>query len=331
MQGAETSTRRPAWAWPCGLAALAVVAALPWLLGPFHVRIVQQILLFGGLAIAWSLLGGFTTYWSFGHTAFVGLGAFAAGLIEQQLSPGLPAMLKLVIGLAFAVGLSAAIAVAVAVPVLRLRGIYFAVAMLAVAEILGEASRNFDVFQGAIGFTFPLLRVSGLSTIQVFYYLFFALFIVSGAVFLWLKNSRLGVGLTSIGQDEDTAAMLGVPTERYKLIAFVLSAMLTTAGGVLYGHSLGFITSGSVFRIDISFNLILFCMIGGLGTLLGPMIGAVIMIVLTQVVLGELLDFHMMITGSLLIAIVLLAPKGLIGTAQRFLGRRRPRQMEPAS
>ncbi|WP_119462601.1 branched-chain amino acid ABC transporter permease [Rhodospirillaceae bacterium SYSU D60014] len=313
----------PATVWALAALLLAGAVVLPFVASPFHLRLAQQILLFGGLAVAWNLLGGFTTYWSFGHAAFFGLGAFAAGLLGQQLGAEFSVAARLIIGLAFAVAISLVAAVAVALPVLRLRGIYFAIAMLAFAQILGEVSKTFDLFQGAMGFPLPLLKFPGLEKVQLFYFLFLLFCLVSVAVFVLVKRSRLGVGLTCIGQDEDTAAMLGVPTERYKLVAFVLSAMLTAAGGVLYVYGLGFMTSETVFRIDISLNLILFSMVGGIGTVAGPLIGATIMILLTQVVLGDLLDLHMMLTGAVLIAMVILAPKGLLGLFRRAWSRRR--------
>lgn len=318
------NTHIPAAVWVLSALALAAALALPFVLPPFHLRLAQQILLFGGMAVGWGLLGGFTNYWSFGHTAFFGLGAFAAGLLGQQLDPALPVGARLLIGLAFAVGLALIAAVAIAIPVLKLRGIYFAIAMLAFAEILGEVTKTFDSFHGTTGFPLPALMMPGLTKVQLFYFLFLALFLANVAIFVWLRNSRIGMGLTCVGQDEDTAAMLGIPTERYKLIAFVLSAVLTAIGGVLYGYSLGFISTGSVFRIDISLNLILYSMLGGIGTVLGPIVGAAIMIVLTQVVLGDLLDMHMALTGAVLIAMVILAPKGAMGLLQKVWHRYRP-------
>jgi branched-chain amino acid transport system permease protein len=267
------------------------------------------------------MLGGFTQYWSFGHTAFVGLGAFAAALLEQRLDPSTSAAARMLLGTLGATVLGAIVAGLLALPILRLRGIYFAVAMLAVAEIMGEASKNFDIFQGAIGLSLPAVSVPGLSKVQLFYYLFLLFVVLNGVLFALIAKSRFGTGLTCIGQDEDTAGMLAVPTERYKTIAFVLSAALATLGGALYGHSLGFIATDSVFRIDMSFNMILYAMIGGMGTVLGPIIGAAIMIVVTQVFLGDLLDYHMLLTGALLIVIVLVAPKGLLGLAAKVRAR----------
>lgn len=317
------NTRVPAGIWLVSALLLAVALVLPFVLPPFQLRLAQQILLFGGMAVGWGLLGGFTNYWSFGHTAFFGLGAFSAGLLGQQLDPALSVGLKLMIGMVFAIGLALIAAVAIAIPVLKLRGIYFAIAMLAFAEILGEITKTFDSFHGTSGFPLPVLLVQGLTKVQLFYFLFLLLFVVNVAVFVWLRRSRIGMGLICVGQDEDTAAMLGIPTERYKLIAFVLSAVLTSIGGVLYGYSLGFISTGSVFRIDISLNLILYSMLGGIGTVAGPVIGAALMIILTQVVLGDLLDLHMALTGAVLVAMVILAPKGLMGLGQKVWNRRR--------
>lgn len=320
MQGFHKPT--PIGLWVLSALLLAGALVLPFVASPFHLRLAQQILLFGGLAVAWNLLGGFTTYWSFGHAAFFGLGAFAAGLLGQQLGPEFSVAARLILGLAFAIAITLVAAIVVALPILRLRGIYFAIAMLAFAQILGEASKTFDVFQGALGFPLPVLKFPGLEKVQLFYFLFLLFCLATIAVFVIVKRSRLGVGLTCIGQDEDTAAMLGVPTERYKLVAFVLSAVLTAAGGVLYVYSLGFMTTGTVFRIETSLNLILYSMVGGIGTVAGPLIGAVIMIILTQVLLGDLLDLHMMVTGAVLIAMVVLAPKGLLSLLRRATVRR---------
>lgn len=319
MPGFHKPVSARMWALVALLLAAAIV--LPFIASPFHLRLAQQILLFGGMAVAWNLLGGFTTYWSFGHAAFFGLGAFAAGLLGQQLGADFSAAARLIIGLIFAAGITLVAAIVLAVPVLRLRGIYFAIAMLAFAQILSEVSETFDVFQGAIGFPLPSLAVPGLEKVQLFYFLFLLFCVANVVVLLLVKRSRLGIGLTCIGQDEDTAAMLGVPTEQYKLVAFVLSAVLTAVGGVLYVYSLGFMSSGTVFRIDISLNLILFSMVGGIGTVAGPLIGATIMILLTQVVLGDFLDLHMMLTGAVLIAMVILAPKGLLGLFWKLQAR----------
>ena len=133
----------------------------------------------------------------------------------------------------------------------------------------------------------------------------------------FLEVQRIGQGLAALREDEDTARMLGVPTERYKIVMFVASAALTAVFGIIYAHSLGYITASSVYRIDFSLNMIVYNLLGGIGTLAGPVIGSAIMVVLTQVVLGRFLSVHMFFTGLLLVVLVLLAPKGILGLRLR--------------
>ena len=134
-----------------------------------------------------------------------------------------------------------------------------------------------------------------------------------------IKIGRIGYGLVAVREDEDTAAMMGVPTEGYKITVFVISAVLTGMIGAAYAHSLGYITGESVFRVDFSLNMIVYALLGGIGTLIGPIVGAIVMVVLTQVLLGDLLDIHMLATGALLAILVLLAPKGIVGFVQGLL------------
>lgn len=304
------------WLLLC-VVAVGLLAAGPLVLPPFYVRVGQLMLYSAGLALAWSILGGFAGYRSFGHAAFIGVGAFAAGLTEVQLDTW-PLSARVVAGVVVGAGACAVVSALLAVPILRLRGTFFAIAMLGVSHVLGELNNNLDFFQGSMGLTLANVVPEDLDPPVVFY----ETFLVLGAAILllswWLRRSRFGYGLLSIREDEDTARMLGVPTERYKRIAFVLSAVLTGLLGVVYGHSLGYITTGSVYRDDTSLDLIVFCLLGGIGTLTGPVIGAFLLVFLTQVVLGDLLDFHLFVTGLLLVVLILAAPDGLIGLAQRL-------------
>ena len=318
---------RQRWWILAALLGLAVLACVPFVLMPFHVRVGQLILLSTALGLAWTLLGGFAGYWSFGHTAFIGLGAFAAGLFETQML-GTPFMraqplVGLGLGLLVGMGACAVVAGAVAWPILRLRGIYFAVAMLGVAQVLSELTNSIDAFKGSMGLVFPRIPAFGLRQEAVFYYLLLIATAIILAIAFAVKNARIGHGLAAMREDEDTARMLGVPTERYKITMFVLSATLTGALGVIYAHSLGYITTGSVYRTDFSLNMIVYNLLGGMGTLIGPMIGSVIMVVLTQVILGGFLNLHMFLTGAMLVALVLAAPRGIVGTWPAFRRRRR--------
>ena len=312
------NTRIPAGVWLLSAALLAVALVLPFVLPPFQLRLAQQILLFGGMAIGWGLLGGFTTYWSFGHTAFFGLGAFAAGLLGQQLDPGLSVAMKLLIGMVFAVGLALIAAVAISIPVLKLRGIYFAIAMLAFAEILGEITKAFDSFHGTSGFPLPALLMPGLTKVQLFYFLFLALFIVNVAVFVWLRRSRIGMGLTCVGQDEDTAAMLGIPTERYKLIAFVLSAAIPGMVGAVMALRSTYFVVGQVFDPMVSVTVIAMALLGGGDGVRGPILGVLFLALLSEALWAQAPLLYMILLGAILVVFVLLVPDGLIGLFQRW-------------
>jgi branched-chain amino acid transport system permease protein len=179
--------------------------------------------------------------------------------------------------------------------------------------VLSELNNNVDVFGGSIGLVMPRLAAFGLRPEALFFYLLLAATTVAMVIAFCIRHARIGQGLAALREDEDTARMLGVPTERYKIAMFVLSAALTGAFGIIYAHSLGYITASSVYRIDFSLNMIVYNLLGGIGTLAGPLIGSAIMVVLTQVVLGRLLSVHMFITGALLVLLVLAAPKGILG------------------
>jgi len=312
---------RHRWWVLASLAAIVLLAVAPLFLSPFHIRVGQIFLLSAGLALAWTILGGFAGYWSFGHTAFIGLGAFTAALTIGA-GTGLPPLVEFAAGLligTLACGVAAAL---IAYPVLRLRGIYFAIAMLGVSQVLAELNNNLDVFKGSMGVVLPRIAPRGVDPATFFYYLLLAATALALAVAFAIKVGRIGYGLISIREDEDTARMLGVPTERYKIATFVLSAMLTGVFGVIYAWSLGYITTSSVYRTDFSLNMIVYSLLGGMGTLIGPIIGSLLMVVLTQVLLGRLLDVHMLLTGALLVAMVLLAPRGIVGFVRAFRERR---------
>ncbi|MBS0518105.1 MAG: branched-chain amino acid ABC transporter permease [Proteobacteria bacterium] len=308
---------------PLLIVAAALVLALgPFVLPPFYVRVGQLMVYSAGLAVAWAILGGFAGYASFGHAAFIGVGAFAAGLVENQFSALAPGLL-LALGLAVGGGACAVLSAAVAYPILRLRGTFFSIAMLGVCHVCAEVNNNVDFFQGSMGINFPPLAPASMDPADFFFWLYLAAGTIVMLIAWLIWRSRFGAGLLSIREDEDTARMLGVPTERYKRLAFVISAVLTGLLGVIYAHALGYITTDSVYRDDTNLNLIVFSLLGGMGTLFGPVIGAFLLVFITQVILGRLLDFHLFATGLLLVLLVLGAPGGVLGVVRGWRVRRR--------
>lgn len=297
--------------------AIVALAALPQVISPFTLRIFLTIFFGAGLAIAWNILGGFAGYWSFGHAAFLGLGAFAGALFQEHVN--LPASILFPLSLLLGGGTAGLFALIFGYPLLRLRGAYFAIAMLGVMLVLGELSGNVDVFEGALGIVLPPVQAY-VAPEKFFYAIFLILALCAFGISVLIRYSRLGYGLIAIREDEDTARMMGIPTERYKLIAFIISATLTGIIGAAYAFSLGYITTDSVFRTDFSLDVIVYSLLGGMGTLLGPIVGAVIMTIVTQVLLGGLLQAHMLITGVILIALVFLLPDGLMGLRLKGAG-----------
>lgn len=305
------------------LACAAFLAAGPLVLPPFYVRVGQLMLYSAGLGVAWNILGGFTGYASFGHAAFIGVGAFAAGLIEVQFASLAP-LVAFTVGLVTGGAVCAILAIAIAYPILRLRGTFFAIAMLGVSHVCAELNNNVDALQGSLGLNFPPVAPASMAP-EAFFYELYLLAGLAVLLIAWaIRQSRFGAGLLSIREDEDTARMLGVPTERYKRLAFVISAILTGMLGVIYAHSLGYITTDSVYRDDTNLNLIVFSLLGGMGTLFGPVIGACLLVFITQVILAQLLDFHLFATGLLLVLLVLAAPGGVLGFARGLKRRRVP-------
>jgi branched-chain amino acid transport system permease protein len=301
---------------------IVIAALLPTWLSPFYIRVLQFFYFSAALAIAWNILGGFAGYWSFGHTVFIGIGGFAAAHMVMRLGTFGPAPYSMILPILFAGLVSAGFAVIVAYPLLRLRGIYFAIAMLGIAQVISELVNNLGWFQGGIGVFLPPALPAGLAPERFYYYVFGGFLIVCFAISLAVKHSRFGYGLLAIREDEDTARMLGVPTEQFKIAAFVLSAALIGMLGAVYSYSVGYFTTYTLFRIDFSLNMIVYSLIGGLGTLFGPVVGAAIMLAVTQVLLSRLLEVHLLITGMIVVAIVLLMPNGIIGTLRSRWHRR---------
>jgi branched-chain amino acid transport system permease protein len=323
---------RPARSWLAPFAclvAVGLIAALPPLLSPFAVRIGQLMFYSAGLALAWNLMGGLTGYRSFGHAAFVGMGAFAAGLLETNL-PDLDSALRLAAGLGAAITVCAIAAAILAYPLLRLRGAYFAIAMLGVSHVAGELNTNVDALSGAMGLMFPNAAPDALEPPVFYYELSLAAAFLVLALSWALRRTRLGYGLLAIREDEDTARMLGVPTERYKTMIFVLSAALTGLLGAIYAHSLGYVTSASLYRDDTNLNVVVFAMLGGMSTLVGPVIGAFFLVLLVYVALSDYPDVHLFVTGFVLVVLVLAAPDGVLGLAGRWRERWAARRVRKA-
>lgn len=309
-----------------GAAALGALVLFPvFVTLPFPRHVMIMIFLYAMLAQAWNLLAGYCGQISLGHAVFFGAGAYTSTVLFQAL--GVTPWLGMVAGALIAIALSQVIGY----PVFRLRGHYFAIATIAVGEIVQTLVINWDWVGGARGLFVPIKRPDSLwnfqfhESKQTYYYIALGLLLFS----LWLTDriarSRTGFYFRAIREDQDAAASLGIPVARYKQRAMALSAGLTALGGTFYAQYILFIDPESVLPLSLSILVCLVAVLGGVGTLWGPLIGAAILVPLsegTRVALGgtgKAVD--LLVFGGLIMLISVIQPGGIMALAQR--GRRR--------
>ena len=297
-------------------AAAAALLALPLALEgrDYSLHLVILGLLYITLASAWNLVGGFIGQISFGHAAFFGLGAYTTSLLWLHLDAN-PILTMPLAGL-----LAAIYGWLWGWPCLRLAGPYFAIATIGVGEATRILMNNLEVTGGSSGLALP--TPASYSKVP-HYYLALALAITAVATSRWIARSRFGLGLRAIRDDREVAESLGVPTARYQLYALAASSFLVGLGGSFYAQYMFYIVPEKVFGFDLSISMILMSLIGGLGTLIGPVLGAVLFLVLEQFLLVNLPSLHLGSFGLLLIGIVLFEPRGFAGVLHRIRERAR--------
>ena len=300
---------------------------------PYPRDVMIKIFLYGLLAQAWNLLGGYCGQVSLGNAVFFGIGAYASAVLV--MSWGLSPWLGMLAGMALAVLVSQAIGF----PCFRLRGHYFAIATIAIGEIVQTIMINWDALGGARGIWLPI-RPETLVNFQFhkakwpYYYIALGLFAAVFALTALVERSRLGFYFRAIREDPEAAASLGVPLTRYKLLAIALSAAFTALGGTFYAQYVLFIDPESVFPLSLSILVCLVAVLGGVGSLWGPLVGAAILIPLSEGArvwfggTGKAVD--LMIYGGLIVLVAVFQPAGLVGLFRRAGGRAEPTAPTPA-
>jgi branched-chain amino acid transport system permease protein len=304
-------------AWTLGiLITLALLAPLPLLVHREDIiNFVLLVLLSITLAQSWNIIAGYAGQVNLGHAAFFGLGALTTRTLWIG---GVPILLAVAAGVAVA----AAFAMLIGAAAFRLRGAYFAIGTLALGEILRTTFNN----------ALPEISTLPAATIVAYrlslrYYLALALAALSVIAVAALAGSPLGLGMQAIREDEEAAEASGVGALRLKLIALALSTGLAgLAGGLFAFYHISYYPSHP-FSPHWTFDALLMTFIGGVGTLHGPVLGAILYVVLKEYLAVQWVDFHLLIFGALFIAIVLLLPGGLVQAAARGRGllARRPR------
>jgi len=257
------------------------------------------------LALSWNIISGFTGYTSFGHVAFYGIGAYACAILVTDYG------WHWVPTLGVAAAVAGVIAVAIGYPVLRLKGPYFAIAMLGAAEGTRVIATVWDsLTHGGLGISLP----SADTSFQT-YYAMLALMVVTVVVAYGVGHSRFGVRLNAIREDEGAAEALGVNATLYKLAAFVLSAIFPAAAGGIQAYKVLYIDPPSVFFVQITIAMALMSMLGGKGTVIGPIVGAVLLYTVQELTWVNFPTAHLIAYGLFIVVIARFMPRGLMGLA----------------
>jgi branched-chain amino acid transport system permease protein len=283
-----------------GLAVLLLLGIAPGIFSAFMVQFLINLFMMAILAESWNLIGGFTGYASFGNAAFFGIGAYTTGVLLTRAS--LPFAVALPAGgiLAMLFG------VAVGMPVLRLKGQYFAIATLGIGETMREVVYNVEITGAGTGLVMPILRSP-----LVFFYSMLGILAAVTLVNWWVSESRFGYGLIAIREDEDAAAAMGINTPFYKTIAFALSAAFAGLAGGVYAYWITFIDPDAVFKMTTTIQMIIMAVFGGSGTVLGPLLGAVMLSSASELLATQLATLAELFYGLIIILVVLFMPKGL--------------------
>ncbi len=335
-----------------GLAVCAGLCIVPFFVqNPYLLHIMILIFLSTIMGESWNILGGYTGQYSVGHAAYFGTGAYATMMMLQfrQVAPWYGVW----------VGLAAALVVALVIGSIcfRLRGPYFVLASIAVAEILRLCTLNLpSLTNGAEGilatglppFTIGGTVITDFSTKIPFYYIGLALAPLTILVTWLVQHSKLGYFFQAIREDQDAAHSLGISLTLYKNIALVISAMLTSLAGSFYAIYVGFVDPPTVMALDISVQIVLICIIGGIGTIFGPVIGSLVLVPLSEALRSNLIaslifktglvspdskfggflndnlaHAHALIYGILVVIVILFMPEGVLGFLKKLAVKRK--------
>jgi ABC-type branched-subunit amino acid transport system ATPase component/ABC-type branched-subunit amino acid transport system permease subunit len=315
---------RPRSPWTAVIAAAALFIALYPVISDdlYYQNMIILSLVFAIGAVGLNIITGYGGYVSLGQGAFLGVGAYTAGILSTKvgLSPFVWVPVAGAIAGLFAVGLG--------VIAMRTRGHAFVILTIAFLFLIQLVATNWRAFtNGTAGLTLPLPRWSPDYQNWPFYYSLMAVLAASLLSAWWIRRVKFGMGLVAIREDEDKAATVGVNTPVYKILGFVASAVFVGMAGAIYGYYLTFIDPAGMFNILLSVQIILSLLLGGRATLWGPVLGAAIIEPLNELANNQFGggNARLLIFGGLLALVVLFLPRGIIPTVQRLLAERRAR------
>jgi len=301
---------------------LVLFGCLPLFDSSYALRIGTFACMYAIMSVSWTVIGGFTGYPSFGTAAFFGFGAYCGGVLINKGWPLFAAA-----GAAGAVAFVSALALGIVL--LRLRGHYFAIASLAVAEVLREVTNAAtDLTGGGMGLNIPVSVTDSSSTMGEASFFFWAMWAMLLSTFIavrLIQESKLGFGLVCIKQNESAADMIGVNSTIYKSLAFAFSGVFVAMAGVLYAAWVHYIEPPDVFDILFAVKPIVMALLGGLGSPAGAVLGAFVFLGIEEIVWRNYLQIHSGVLGLLVVVLLLFLPNGMMSISKRLglIGGRR--------
>lgn len=299
--------------WPYVLCALwfLALAAVPFVASNYFVKIATFLAMFAALAMSWNFIGGYTGYPSFSTAAFFGLGAYTGALLQNAGAwVGLAWLGGALVVTVFAAVLGFAI--------LRMKGHYFAIASIALVEALMLiASLWGGLTGGGEGLNVKIMPGGPDYIGRVFLYTMLGIMLAAFIVTVIVDRSRLGFGLRCIQQNEDAADMVGVDVTRYKTAAFALSAVFCGAIGAAYASWVAYISPTDSFSILLTLKVPVMVLLGGPGTVFGPIVGSAAFVLMEETIWAKYLDYHQAVLGVVIVLLIFFLPGGLMKVFSR--------------
>jgi len=272
----------------------------------YYIRLATFVSMYAALALSWNFIGGYAGYPSFSTAAFMGLGSYAGAILQKA---GMPMVLAWVCATIF-VSLFAALAGAA---ILRMKGHYFAIGSISMVEVLRLiVSLWSDLTGGGDGLNVPILQGGPDYAARVFFYSMLVVMLLAWVTTLLVDRSRLGFGLRCINQNEDAADMVGISVNRYKTIAYTLSAVYCGSVGAIYASWVSYIAPSDAFGILLTLKVPVMTMLGGAGTIYGPIVGSALFVLMEETIWAKFLDYHQAILGIVIVLLIFFLPGGLL-------------------
>jgi branched-chain amino acid transport system permease protein len=281
---------------------LVAMAFVPMLHNSYYENLGRGILMFATLSLGWNIIGGYTGYVSFGNVVFFGLGSYTAAALWQHWqiqNVAVYVIAAVIVGVAFALILG--------VPILRLKGHYFGIATLGIALAVQEIITNLDWLGGGSGFT-----VRQIDSFSTYYYAMWVVCALSMLATYGIARSKLGYAFVAIRENEEAAAVLGVNATRYKVIAWAISAAMAAAAGAVFAGANGFIDGPTAFAVDNNVFPIVMTILGGVGTVAGPLVGAIILTAINETLWSHFPQVHTLFFGLVIVIVIVFLPRGIL-------------------